>query len=105
MKAMGIKMRESVNSPASDETIALRPNLRPLSAIFILLSTKELRVDPTRNANSEAAATRGAMLNIKSKWGAPSQNEAAGSQTTSWPASITKKFMANPIQMTRRALR
>ena len=48
---------------------------------------------------------RGAMPNTKLKWGAPSQKGAAGSATAISPNITTKKFMAKPLQIIRRALR
>ena len=60
---MGMKIIESASSPATDETMALRPNLRPWSAIFILLITNALMFEPARNASSDAMAALGAAPN------------------------------------------
>ena len=67
IKAIGMNIRESQISPARELRTALQPNPRPSEATFILLSTKELSVLPTRKASSEARATLGAIPKTKSK--------------------------------------
>ncbi len=59
--------------------------------------------DPIRKAANEAAAIRGARPNTNLKASSPSQNGADGNAQAMPPSITTKKFIANPIHITKRA--
>ena len=69
------------------------------------LRTHALRVEPAKNAMREAMVARGADPKMVRKAASLGQKGAPGSRMASWVISTTKKFMRNPIQMTRRARR
>ena len=94
---------ESALSPTKVETMARKEKFFPAEAIFILLITYAFRNEPTRKAIKLAATMRGAIPNTKSKCSSPSQNGAAGIATAIKPSPTTKKFIAKPLQIIRRA--